>query len=332
LPVGTVTLLLSDIEGSTALARRLGTRWPGVLDAHYALLRGAVEAHGGVEASTSGDGLLAAFSRARDAVEAAADAQRALASHAWPAGAMVRVRMGLHTGAPELSPQGYAGLEVHRAARVMAAGHGGQVLLTPAVVATLGAELPPGLGVRDLGEHLLKDFPRRERLFQLVGAGLPATFPPLRAMARPTTNLPQSRTRLFGRERDTQRLLSLLAAESRLVTLTGPGGVGKTSLALHVARELSERLRRDVVLVELAAIRDPELVIAAVAGTLGVRERAGESVTDALARELDAGRGRRRRRWRAPGSDERAADAHHEPHAAAPALRARVPRSAARGQ
>ena len=286
LPVGTVTLLFSDIEGSTLLARHLGVRWPSVLDVHYALLRRALAAHGGVEVNTSGDGLVAAFTRARDAIEAAADAQRAFARYAWPVGATVRVRMGLHTGEPELSPEGYAGLEVHRAARVMATGHGGQVLLTAAVVATLGPELPTGVGVRDLGDHLLKDFPRPERLFQLVGPGLPATFPPLRPKGRPTPNLPRATSHLIGRQRETERLVLLLTGESRLVTLTGPGGVGKTSLALHVAHQLLEPLRGDVVFVELAAIRDPALVIAAVAGALGVREGAGESVAEALAREL----------------------------------------------
>jgi predicted ATPase/class 3 adenylate cyclase len=286
LPTGTVTLLFSDIEGSTALARHLGARWPSVLDAHYALLRRAVTAHGGVEAGTAGDGLLAAFDSARDAVAAAADAQRAFAAYPWPHRAPVRVRIGLHTGEPVLSPEGYAGLDAHRGARVMAAGHGGQVLLTAAVVTTLGGELPPGVRVRDLGEHGLKDFPHPERLFQLLIAGLPATFPPLRATGGMPTNLPRPSTALIGRERESAELAALLGSGKRLVTLTGAGGVGKTRLALHVARELLAGLRDGAFVIELAAIRDPELVMATVAGALGVRPGPGEGVAEALAREL----------------------------------------------
>jgi len=287
LPVGTVTLLFSDIEGSTTLARQLGERWPAVLDAHYALLRRAVAGHGGVEAGTAGDGLLAAFMSARDAVQAAADAQRALAAHDWPAGTTVCVRMGLHTGEPVLTLDGYAGLDAHRGARVMAAGHGGQVLLTAAVVEIVGADLPPGARLRDLGEYRLKDFPEAERLFQLVVAGLPETFPPPHAMGGLPTNLPRPRTPLVGRQREKAKLVALLGGDgSRLVTITGPGGVGKTRLALQVARELLPRLSGGAFVVELAAIREPVLVMPTLAGVLGVRERAGEAVTDALVREL----------------------------------------------
>jgi predicted ATPase/class 3 adenylate cyclase len=287
LPVGTVTLLFSDIEGSTTLARHLGGRWPAVLDAHYALLRSAVVAHGGVEAGTAGDGLLAAFKSARDAVQAAADGQRALAAHDWPAGTTVRVRMGLHTGEPVLTADGYAGLDAHRGARVMSAGHGGQVLLTGAVAEIAGSDLPRGARLLDLGEYRLKDFPKAERLFQLVVAGLPETFPPPRAMGGLPTNLPRSPTPLVGRQREQTQLAALLTEDDRrLVTLTGPGGVGKTRLALQVARELLPRLGGGAFVVELAAIREPVLVMPTLAGVLGVRERAGEDVADALAREL----------------------------------------------
>jgi predicted ATPase/class 3 adenylate cyclase len=285
LPAGTVTLLFSDIERSTALARTLGDAWPEVLGAHRAILRGAVEAHGGIELATEGDGLIAAFPRAGEAIAAAADGQRALAAHPWPVGAPVLVRMGLHTGEPVLTAEGYEGLDMHRGARVMAAGHGGQVLLTGVVRETVGERLPGGVAVMDLGVHALRDFPRRERLFQLVIEGLPATFPPLRTDSGTATNLPRPPTRLLGRDREAARVADLVCDGARLVSLTGPGGVGKTRLALHVARELLPRFE-GVFLVDLAAVRDPALVLPAVAAALGVREGGGDSVADALVREL----------------------------------------------
>jgi class 3 adenylate cyclase/DNA-binding CsgD family transcriptional regulator/tetratricopeptide (TPR) repeat protein len=181
LPVGTVTLLFCDVEGSTALARRLGDDWLGVLAVHRDLLRGAVASHGGIELGTDGDGTRAVFVRARGAVAAAAEAQRALAEHGWPPGGRLRVRMGLHTGEPELTAEGYEGLDMHRAARVMAAGHGGQVLLSGSVRETLGERLPAGVAVRELGLYVLADLPRPEHLFQLDIEGLPVEFPALSA-------------------------------------------------------------------------------------------------------------------------------------------------------
>src|SRR6478736_5117934 len=191
LPVGTVTLLFCDVEGSTALARRLGDDWLEVLAAQRNLLRGAVAAQGGIELGTEGDGTRAVFVRARDAVVAAAEAQRALAAHNWPPGGSLRVRMGLHTGEPELMAEGYEGLDMHRAARVMAAGHGGQVLLSGSVRETLGERLPAGVAVRELGLYVLADLPRPEHLFQLDVEGLPVEFPapsarPARRAARGT--------------------------------------------------------------------------------------------------------------------------------------------------
>src|SRR5919199_996535 len=176
LPSGTVTLLFTDIERSTQLLRRLGDAYAGVLAAHQRLLREAFAAHGGREVDTQGDAFFVAFLRAADAVQAAVGAQRALAEHPWPEGAAVRVRMGLHTGEPTATGGRYVGLAVHRAARVGAAGHGGQVLLSSATHAVLRDELPPGVGVRDLGERRLKDFDAPERLYQLVIPGLPADF------------------------------------------------------------------------------------------------------------------------------------------------------------
>ena len=287
LPGGTVTLLFSDIEGSTALARALGDEWPAVLGVHRTLLRAAVNAHGGIELGTEGDGFHAVFALARGAVAAAAEAQKALAEHPWPAGAPVRVRMGLHTGEPALTAEGYEGLDLHRCARVMAAGHGGQVLLTSAARETIGERLPDGVTVIDLGVHALRDFPRRERLFQLVVDGLPATFSALRTDDGRATNLPRPPTRLLGRDREVAHVDGLLVGDGpRLLTLTGAGGVGKTRLALQVAHALSPRFER-VFLVELAAVRDPALVLPAIAAALAIREDGGSSVADALAREFD---------------------------------------------
>jgi class 3 adenylate cyclase len=184
LPTGTVTFLFSDIEGSTKLLQRLGDRYAEVLADHQRLLRQAWAGHAGVEVDTQGDSFFVGFARATDALAAAAEAQRALAEHAWPAGEQVRVRMGLHTGVGALShdQSHYVGLDVHRAARIAAAGHGGQVLLSQATRDQVAKELIAGQGIRDLGRHRLKDLPRREEIYQLVLPGLPADYPPLKTL------------------------------------------------------------------------------------------------------------------------------------------------------
>src|SRR5438067_7824630 len=174
LPSGTVTLLFTDVEGSTQLLRQLGDRYASALEEHRRLLRRAFEAWRGCEVDSQGDAFFVAFGRAADAVAAAVAAQRALAAHPWPDGEAVRVRMGLHTGEPTLTPGGYVGLDVHRAARLCAAGHGGQVLLSRTTRDLVEQELPDGVDLRDLGEHRLKDLPRPERVYQLVDADLPA--------------------------------------------------------------------------------------------------------------------------------------------------------------
>jgi ABC-type transport system substrate-binding protein/class 3 adenylate cyclase len=182
LPTGTVTFLFSDIEGSTQLLQRLGDAYPEVLADHQRLLRAAWAEHAGVEIDTQGDSFFVVFARATDALAAAAQAQRALAGHAWPAGGQVRVRMGLHTGVGTLSHGHYVGLDVHRAARIAAAGHGGQVLLSQATRDQVARELVAGAGLRDLGRHRLKDLPRREEIYQLVLPGMPAEYPPLKTL------------------------------------------------------------------------------------------------------------------------------------------------------
>jgi len=173
-PTGTVTLLFTDLEGSTGLLRELGERYGALLDDHRRLLRGIVDSHGGREVDTSGDGSFAAFPTARDGVAAAVDAQRAMAAHPWPDDALVRMRVALHTGEPRLAEQGYHGLGVHLAARLCQAGQGGQILLSEATWAVIADDLPPGVGVRELGERALKDFERPQRVFEVVIEGAPA--------------------------------------------------------------------------------------------------------------------------------------------------------------
>jgi class 3 adenylate cyclase len=184
LPSGTVTLLFTDIEGSTRLLRVLRERYQDVLAEHRRLLRGAFAEHGGNEIGTEGDSFFVVFRRAKDAVAAAADGQRALAEYPWPEGAVLRVRMGLHTGEPSLAEANYVGLGVHRAARIMAAGHGGQILLSPTTRELVLDDPPPDIGLRDLGEQRLKDFDQPEHIYQLVVPGLPSEFPPLKTLRR----------------------------------------------------------------------------------------------------------------------------------------------------
>ena len=184
LPTGTVTMLFTDIEGSTRLLKQLGERYGELLAEQRRLLREAFAGHGGREMDTQGDAFFVAFARARHAVEAAVEAQRALAAHEWPDGVECRVRMGLHTGEPSVGDEGYHGLGLHRGARIAAAAHGGQVLLSSATAELVQDDLPAGMTLRDLGKQQLKDIDRPERIYQLLAEGLPSEFPPLRTGRR----------------------------------------------------------------------------------------------------------------------------------------------------
>src|SRR3954468_23716461 len=240
LPSGTVTFVFSDIEGST----RLLTRWPGryaeVLGEHQRLLRAAFDEHGGREVHTEGDAFFVAFARAGDAIAAAMSAQRSLASQPWPEGVGVRVRIGVHTGEAEVRDEDYVGLDVHRAARICAAGHGGQVLVSGSTHELVADELPCDVALKDLGEHRLKDLDRPEHLFQLVVGDLPGEFPALASLSPGSgaaNRLPSSPNRTIGRADDVRAIADRLCGGGvRLLTLTGPGGVGKTRLALEAAR------------------------------------------------------------------------------------------------
>jgi predicted ATPase/class 3 adenylate cyclase len=285
LPTGTVTFLFSDIEGSTRLVQQLGARYAKVLAEHRALLRAAFAAHNGHEIGTEGDSFFVVFARAREAVAAALAAQRSLAAHPWPEGAPVRVRMGLHSGEGNPQDGGYVGLDVHRAARVAAAAHGGQVLLSRAAQELARDALPEGAGLRDLGEHRLKDLARPERLFQLVAPGLPADFPPLKSPTTLRNNLPAQLTSFIGREREIAGVKRLLA-RSRLLTLTGAGGAGKTRLALQVAADLAGDCADGVWLVELAPLPDSALVVQTMAATFRLQEAPGRTLMEVLIAHL----------------------------------------------
>ena len=252
LPTGTITFLFTDIEGSTRLLDELGDRYAEVLAEHHSLMRAAFEPHGGVEVDTAGDGFFVAFRRASEAVAAAAAAQSSLA------GGPLRVRMGLHTGEPLLTATGYIGMDVPRAARVMAAGHGGQVVISQ----TTRQFLDDGFELRDLGEHRLKDLSAPQRLYQLGTA----EFPPLKTLYR--TNLPVQPTPVIGRERELEEAGALLRS-NRLVTLLGPGGSGKTRLALQLAADAAEEFADGVFWVSLQAVSDPGLVPASIAQAVG---------------------------------------------------------------
>ena len=279
LPTGTITLLFTDIEGSTQLLHQLDDGYGELLASCRALLRSAFQGQRGHEVDTQGDAIFAVFARASDALSAAVAAQRALATYSWPQGVAVRVRMGLHTGEPSRVTEGYVGLDVHRAARIMSAAHGGQVLLsqtTRDLVAHDGAE---GVSLRDLGEHRLKDFVQAMRLYQVVIAGLPADFPPLKTLDGRADTLPVPPTALVGREDEVAQIGKLLRREDvRLVTLTGPGGTGKSRLSIQVAAGLRDVFMGGVFFVSLAPITDPMLVLPTIAQVLGIRDGAGQAL------------------------------------------------------
>ena len=265
-PVGIVTMVFTDIEGSTRLAAKLGSSWPDVLAVHHQILRGAIGRHHGYVAGTEGDAFFACFENPQDAIEAVVEAQHELASAEWPGGLEpVKVRMGVHTGFVERRELGYVGLEIHRAARVGAAASGGQVLVTGVAEALLRDD---GVALEYVGEHRLKDFPRSEALFHLVidGRG-PGEFPPLRtAISRPT-NLREDLRPLVGRDGELDELCALVRRE-RLVSVVGAGGAGKTRLALAAARLLLDDLPGGAFLVSLAPVTDPDAMLDAVVRAL----------------------------------------------------------------
>ncbi|MEA2646429.1 MAG: hypothetical protein QOE92_1512 [Chloroflexota bacterium] len=286
LPTGTATFLFTDIQGSTALVQQLGIeRWKDVLDTHYALLREQFSANGGVEVNTEGDAFFVAFSQATQAVAACAAGQRALHEHDWPPDAVVRVRMGLHTGEAALVGGDYMGLDIHRAARVASSAHGGQVVLSDVTRALVEDALPDGVGLIDLGEHRLKDLARPERIWQLRIDGLPDSFPPIKSLDSTPNNLPTQLTSFVGRDKELAEARTLLQG-ARLLTLTGPGGTGKTRLSLQLAAEVADDFKHGVYFVPLAPVSDPDLVGTAIADVLSIREFGNRPPLDLVVESL----------------------------------------------
>jgi len=283
-PTGTVTFLFSDIEGSTRLLGQLGERYPPLLETHQRLLRAAFEAGEGREVSTEGDSMFFVFPSAPQAVAAAMEAQRALRTHDWPEDGVIRVRIGLHTGEGTLGGDNYVGIDLHLAARIMAAGHGGQVLMSDATRGVVEQSLPEGVTLRDLGEHRLKDLSGPQHLFQVVADGLQVDFPPPRTLER-TTNLPPQLTSFVGRRREIEEIKERLAG-TRLLTLTGPGGTGKTRLSIQVASEVLGDFEDGVFFAALAPISDPELVVPTIAQVLGLREEAHRPTIETVSEYL----------------------------------------------
>jgi class 3 adenylate cyclase len=272
-PTGTITFLFTDIEGSTKLWENAPEAMQGALAHHDEILAGAIDANEGYVFKTIGDAFCAAFPTAPNALDAALSAQRTLFAAEWDESGPLRVRMALHTGATEERDGDYFGPPVNRVARLLAAAHGGQVLLSLPTQELVRDQLPREVGLSDLGEVRLKDLFRPERIFQLLAPELPSEFAPLRTLDAYRNNLPLQPTPLIGREKEVAQVCDLLrGGETRLLTLTGPGGIGKTRLALQAAADLLDNFSDGTFFAPLATLTEAELFFSAVAETLGVRE------------------------------------------------------------
>jgi predicted ATPase/class 3 adenylate cyclase len=288
LPQGTVTFLFTDIQGSTKLLRRLGDDYGRALGTHRELLRATFARHRGREVDTQGDAFFVAFARARDAVAAATDSQRALLAHEWPHGEPVLVRMGIHTGEPLVIDGHYVGMDVHRAARICSAAHGGQIVISESTLRLLDPDSNRGIHFKDLGTHRLKDVEHPERILQVIAEGLPADFPPLRS-ARPPTNIPRSLAPLIGRIAERAELEGMLLGDAaRLVTVTGPGGIGKTRLAATIALGLLDDFNDGVFFVDLGTVQSKDLVGSVIAHALQIPLEADRPVVDAIVDHIGA--------------------------------------------
>ncbi len=284
-PSGTVTFLFTDIEGSTRLWEEFPDAMSDALIRHDSLLHDVIARHNGHVFKTMGDAFSAAFSTAGEAAAAAVDAQKGLGAEQWPTDCPIRVRMALHTGTPQWRDDDYFGPSLNRVARLLSTAHGGQIVLSQASASLLSAISE--FALRDLGRHRLKDLPQPELVFQLVHPDLPQDFPPLKSLTLTTNNLPHQLTSFIGRDKEIEVVKSLIAS-SRLVTLTGGGGSGKTRLAVRVALELLDRFTDGVWLIELAALTDDSWVPQAVASALGLREEHGNSLLETLTEHLRA--------------------------------------------
>ncbi|HEX6145151.1 MAG TPA: adenylate/guanylate cyclase domain-containing protein [Acidimicrobiia bacterium] len=285
LPVGTVTFLFSDIEGSTRMLQELGDAFRPVLEQHNRIVHQACEDNRGRIVKNEGDGFFVAFQSAVDAVACAVEIQRQLGGDSWSEAERVRVRIGIHTGEGRFGGSDYVGIDVHRAARIGDSGHGGQILLSEATARLTEYSLPPGTRLQDLGTHRLRDLTHEEHIYQLDVDGTPNQFPPLRTMSATKGNLPIRDLDLVGRQHEKEAVIEALEG-SRLVTLTGPGGVGKTTLALKVAEELAPEYEDGVWLVEVSRVPEENLLPAAIARQLHITESPLTSVTDTLISRL----------------------------------------------
>src|SRR5579864_4407160 len=278
LPTGTITFLFTDIEGSTTRWEHHPEAMRTALARHDGLLRSVITSHEGYVFKMVGDAVYAAFSVPADAVSAAVAAQRAVAAEEWGEVGPLRVRIALHTGAAQSRDDDYFGQTLNRVARVLSTGYGGQVLLSAVTFELVRDSLPAGVSVQDLGEHALKDLLRPEHIFQIIVPDLPADFPALKSLSRRLHNLPVQPTPFLGRQQEVSSVCSLLSRpEVRLVTLTGPGGMGKTRLSLQVAAELADTFTDGVFFVALAPVSDAEQVMTTIIQTLGMREALGQS-------------------------------------------------------
>jgi len=284
-PSGTVTFLMTDIEGSTRLLQRLGDAYASALATHHRIMREAISRAGGTEVKTEGDSFFVTFPGPMAGLRAAVEAQRAIASTPWPEGENVAVRMGLHIGEVTLSEGEYVGVELHRAARIAAVAHGGQIVISSALREAVTSDLPVGSSLRDLGEHRLKDFDDPVRLYQVEIEGLRSEFPPLASLSARFDILPPELSTFVGRDDEVGQISGLLAS-SRLLTMTGPGGTGKTRLALRVARHCEESYPQGVAFVQLAPIADASLVAPTIRGALGFAEEPGRHSVETLTERL----------------------------------------------
>jgi len=290
-PTGAVTFLFTDIEGSTQLWQKDRAGMETALARHHAILKTAISDHAGYVFQIVGDAFCAAFATPTEGLLAALAAQRALLNEAWGELGRIRVRMALHTGAAEVQPADYtageyrSGITLSRAARLLSAAHGGQVILSQVTAELVREQLTAEITLRDLGEHQLKDLIRPEHIFQACAPDLVSDFPPLKTLDRHIHYLPVQIAPLIGRERELDKIRALVSAE-RLITLTGPGGTGKTRLALAVAAELGARFKHGVWLVELAPLSSSDLVTQTVAAVFDVREQAGRPVSATLIESL----------------------------------------------
>ncbi|HET7519421.1 MAG TPA: adenylate/guanylate cyclase domain-containing protein [Actinomycetes bacterium] len=284
---GTHTFLFTDLEGSTRLWERFPQAMKRALERHDSILLTAVTAAGGQVVKTTGDGLMAVFGSAADAVRACLAAQRGLVEESWRETGALRVRMGLHSGEAQLRGDDYFGPAVIRSARIMAVGHGGQVLLSAASAALVADQLPDGAALLELGAHRLKDLGRPEQLFQLVHPAIPHDFPPLATPDRRPNNLPTQASTFIGRDTELREIRARIERESvRLLTLTGPGGTGKTRLALRVAADEIDRFDHGVFFIDLSPMRDTQAVLASMARTIGLTETGDQSLQAELERQL----------------------------------------------